>query len=112
MLSKGRICLLALSVAASGGAFAADIPLRSASSGGPRSLDGGPGAYFAHNWRGPRVGGGGVAWGLAPGIGQLGAAGFGYYAVANCWRDEPVFDRFGVYLHDEPIYICVPPPVD
>jgi hypothetical protein len=86
--------------------------MRSAPSSGPHALDGGSGANFAHGRRGPRLGGGGVAWGLAPGIGQLGASGFGYYVVANCWRDEPVFDRFGVYLHDEPIYICVPPPVD
>jgi hypothetical protein len=112
MLPAARYCLLALSVAASGGASAADVPLPSAPPGGPLSLDGGPGGHSGHAWRGPRFGGGGVAWGLAPGIGQLGAAGFGYYAVANCWRDEPVFDRFGAYLHNEPIYICVPPPVD
>jgi hypothetical protein len=57
------------------------------------------------------MGGGGVAWGLAPGVGQLGAAGFGYLAVANCWSYQPVFDRFGNYLGDEQLYICVPPPV-
>ncbi len=112
MLHTVRVGLLALSVAASASAFAADLSSRSAPAGGPLSRDGGPGAHSGRDWRGPRLGGGGVAWGLAPGIGQLGAAGFGYYAVANCWRDEPVFDRFGAYLHNEPIYICVPPPVD
>jgi hypothetical protein len=112
MLFAARVCLLALSVAVTAGAFAADLASRSAPPGGPISLDGGPGGHSAHVWRGSRFGGGGVTWGLAPGIGQLGAAGFGYFAVANCWREEPVFDRFGAYLHTEPIYICVPPPVD
>ncbi len=112
MLWVARYCLLALSVSASGGVFAADLSSRSADAGGPLARQGGPGEHHARDRRGLRRGGGGVAWGLAPGIGQLGASGFGYYAVANCWRDEPVFDRFGAYLHDEPMNICVPPPVD
>ena len=112
MFSIARYCLLALSVAASGSVFAADLSSRSAPAGGQLARDGGAGAHSGIDWRGPRFRGGGIAWGVAPGIGQLGAAGLGYYAVANCWRDEPVFDRFGAYLHNEPIYICQPPPVD
>jgi hypothetical protein len=51
--------------------------------------------------------GGGVAWGLAPGAGQLGAAGLGYYAVGNCWSYELVYDRFGNYLGEQPANICL-----
>jgi hypothetical protein len=113
MLRTWWYCLLGVSVAASAGALAADLPSRSAPPDWPPSVDGGPGGHPGHRWRGPRVGaGGGVAWGLTPGVGQLGAAGFGYYAVDNCWGYEPVFDRFGNYFGRQPVYICVTPPID
>jgi len=92
--------------------LAADLPLQPAPRDLPLAMDGGAGGHPGPRLRAPRMGGGGVAWGLAPGVGQLGAAGFGYLAVANCWSYQPVFDRFGNYLGDEQLYICVPPPVN
>jgi hypothetical protein len=50
---------------------------------------------------------GGVAWGLKPGLGQLGAAGFGYYRTENCWTREPTFDAFDNYLGNRRTNICV-----
>ena len=50
---------------------------------------------------------GGVAWGLKPGLGQLGAAGYGYYRTDNCWTTEPTFDAFDNYVGIRRKNICV-----
>jgi hypothetical protein len=68
-----------------------------------------------HRFRSPLRGEGagvGVAWGLAPGAGQLGAAGLGYYGVTNCWSYQLVYDRFGNYLGEQPANICLDLPRD
>jgi hypothetical protein len=44
---------------------------------------------------------------LAPGAGQLGAAGLGYYRTDNCWSYQVVFDRFGNYVGEQPANICL-----
>jgi hypothetical protein len=49
----------------------------------------------------------GVAWGMKPGIGQLGAAGLGYYHTDNCWRFEPTYDGFDNYLGERRVNICL-----
>lgn len=82
MLLKHLLCLSALYVAACAPAFAVDPPKRAAPEGG-------------------------VAWGLKPGLGQLGAAGFGYYRTENCWTREPTFDAFDNYLGNRRTNICV-----
>jgi hypothetical protein len=88
------LCLCAFCFAASAPALAADASLRPA----PQRV--------------AAVGGGGVAWGLKPGAGQLGAAGFGYYRTDNCWRSEPTFDGFDNFLGDRRVNICMPQPRD
>jgi hypothetical protein len=52
----------------------------------------------------PRVS---VAWGMAPGLGQLGAYGTGYFAVHGCWTYQPAYDRNGDYLGQPLVNICV-----
>ena len=52
-------------------------------------------------------GGFGVAWGLVPGLGQLGAAGFGYFAVDHCWTYQPVYDINGYYFGQRRVNVCV-----
>jgi hypothetical protein len=50
--------------------------------------------------------------GLAPSAGQLGAAGFGYYALVDCWSYQLVDDRFGNYPGQQPANICLDlPPI-
>jgi opacity protein-like surface antigen len=93
MLLKQLLCLSALSLAASAPALAADPSMRPA-----------PGAQHMAS------GGGGVAWGLKPGFGQLGAAGFGYYRTDNCWRYESMYDGFDDYLGNRRVNICVATP--
>jgi len=97
MLRKKLVCLSALYIAACAPSFAADLPLRSAPS------------VWGANSGGQRLsgGGGGLTWGLAPGVGQLGAAGFGYYHAENCWSYQLVYDRFGDYLGEQPANICL-----
>jgi hypothetical protein len=52
----------------------------------------------------PRVS---LAWGLAPGQGQLGAYGSGYFAVHGCWTYQPAYDRNGDYLGQHLVNICI-----
>jgi hypothetical protein len=116
MLRSSLACLLALNIVACAPASAADAPApiacppavpvvkHTAVVHRPRRL---PNAIprVAHE----NVGIGhdvGVAWGLAPGAGQLGAAGLGYYA-GNCWSYQIVYDRFGNYVGEQPANICV-----
>ena len=58
-----------------------------------------------HSWVGDHTAG--VAYGLTPGLGMNGAAGFGYHAVDNCWSYNLVYDRFGNYLGEQPTNICL-----
>jgi hypothetical protein len=97
MLRKGLVCFSALTIAACAPCFAADLPLRSAP------------AVWGAGSGGQRLSGGssGLAWGLAPGVGQLGAAGFGYYRAESCWSYQLVYDRFGNYLGEQPANICL-----
>jgi hypothetical protein len=94
MRLKRLSCLAALGVAACAPALAADAPLRS-----------GPGIH-----RPGRAGG--LAWGLAPGVGQLGAAGFGYYHTDDCWAYQPTFDGFDNYLGERRVNICLASPAN
>jgi hypothetical protein len=87
--------LFAFCLAASAPAHAADPSLRLAPA--PQHL---------------AAAGGGVAWGLKPGFGQLGAAGFGYYRTDNCWRSEPTFDGYDNFLGDRRVNICMAQPRD
>jgi hypothetical protein len=96
-------CLSAFYIAACAPCFAADLPMRSA----PPAL-GTPG--WGAGSGGQHPGGGGLAWGLAPGVGQLGAAGFGYYRAESCWSYELVYDRFGNYVGEQPANVCLPVP--
>lgn len=121
MLRVSLVCFSALFVAACAPAFAADPPLRAAAhacsppAGGVHSSGIGS-RRAAANWRrsygwseGHSLSGGGagVAFGLTPGVGQLGAAGFGYYAVNGCWSYRPTYDRFGNYVGVRPVNICI-----
>jgi len=92
----GRLLrLTAFCLAAAPPALAADPTLRLAPAPAPQ-----------------RVAVGGVAWGLKPGFGQLGAAGFGYYHTDNCWRSEPTFDAFDNFVGDRRVNICMAQPRD
>jgi hypothetical protein len=95
MSSKGLFLVSALVLAAPA-SFAADLSMRS------------PSAWRHHNrhpgWGDERVG---VAYGLVPGLGQLGAAGYGYYGPARCWTYEPAYDADGNYFGRQPVDICV-----
>jgi hypothetical protein len=51
--------------------------------------------------------GAGLAWGLTEGVGQLGAAGLGYYGVNGCWVYRPAFDRFGNYFGRRLVNMCL-----
>jgi hypothetical protein len=116
MLRNGLACLSALSIAACTPASAADPPAPAAC---PPAVHIVPRAAVFHRPHSAshsiavvareNVGLGrdvGVAWGLAPGAGQLGAAGLGYYA-GNCWSFQIVYDRFGNYVGEQPTNICV-----
>jgi hypothetical protein len=95
MSSKGLLLISALALAAPA-SFAADLPLRS------------PSAARHHHghvgWGDERVG---VAYGLVPGLGQLGAAGYGYYGLARCWINGPAYDADGYYFGRQLVDICV-----
>jgi hypothetical protein len=95
MPASRLLCLSALCLAAAAPALAADPSLRPAPA--PQHI---------------AAAGGGVAWGLKPGFGQLGAAGFGYYHTDNCWRAEPAFDGYDNFLGDRRVNICMPQPRD
>lgn len=136
MLRKRSVCLSALYIAACAPAFAADpVPQSTAAAACPppqsapaacppaasRHVSHRRGISLhrryvwrsEHHWSGahvshvPSVAGGGLAWGLAPGMGQLGAAGFGYYHVDNCWSYQMVYDRYGNYVGEQPANICL-----
>ena len=118
MFGKGLV-VFALCVAACASVSAADLPLQS-----PPPAYGGDGPP-AHSGYGPPAFGaspppelhrfhpgavwrhGGVAWGLVPGVGQLGAAGFGYYGARHCWIYQPVYDPYGNYFGEQPVDLCV-----
>jgi hypothetical protein len=75
----------------------------------PREIQSGSGGDFYERAEpiaviDPRVS---VAWGLAPGLGQLGAYGTGYFAVHGCWTYQPAYDRNGDYLGQHLVNICV-----
>jgi hypothetical protein len=113
------VCLSALYAAACAPSFAADMPMRSAPAACAPPIESrhvsNRRAVWRHNysasggqgWSGV---GGGVAFGLAPGVGQLGAAGTGYYAINGCWAYEPAYDRFGNYFGVQPVNICIEMP--
>jgi hypothetical protein len=126
MFRKGLVCLSALYATACAPCLAADAPMRTAPPACAPSVDGGHSsgrrgagwrrdyswaagrsASGAHVWSGA---GAGVAFGLTPGVGQLGASGFGYYGVNGCWSYQPVYDRFGNYFGQQPVNICLDPP--
>ena len=86
-LCKRLACFVALYLAACAPVFAADPSAR-------------PAPFVRH-------GGGGLAWGLAPGVGQLGAAGLGYYHTDNCRSHQPAYDEFGDYVGERPANICI-----
>jgi hypothetical protein len=96
MPGKGLLFLVALSMVAPASSFAADLPMRSAPA-------------WRHHYG--HIGGGderlGVAYGLVPGLGQLGAAAFGYYGVAHCWTHQPAYDADGDYFGVRPVDVCV-----
>jgi hypothetical protein len=75
--------------------------------GGPPPLPGAPPPESERFRPGAVWGHAGVAWGLVPGLGQLGAAGYGYYGVRHCWAYQPVFDRNGDYGGEQPVNVCV-----
>jgi hypothetical protein len=97
MFRKRLVCLSALYIAVCALSLGADLPMRLA----PPAWD--PGSVG----RSLSSGGGGLAWGLAPGVGHLGAAGFCYYHAENCWSYRLVYDRFGNYLGEQPANICI-----
>ena len=96
MPGKGLLFILALSAATPASCFAADLSMR-------------PPPPWRHYYR--HAGGGdgrlGVAFGLVPGLGQLGAAAFGYYGVAHCWTHQPAYDADGDYFGVQPVDVCV-----
>jgi hypothetical protein len=96
MPGKGLLFLLALSSAAPTSSFATDLSMRWA-------------PEWRHHYR--HAGGGeerlGVAYGLVPGLGQLGAAALGYYGVAHCWTHQPAYDADGDYFGVRPVDVCV-----
>jgi hypothetical protein len=95
MLGKGLLFVAALALAAPA-SFAADLPMQSSSAWRH---------YHRHvGWGDERVG---VAYGLVPGLGQLGAAGYGYYGPARCWIYGPAYDADGYYFGRQPVDICV-----
>jgi hypothetical protein len=114
------VCFSAFFAAACAPTFAADPSMRVAppacsppaeswhsSIGGRRAA-----AHWRHSYGWSEShslsgGGVGVAFGLTPGVGQLGAAGFGYYAVNGCWSNRPAYDRFGNYIGVRPVNICI-----
>lgn len=53
--------------------------------------------------RGP----GGLAWGLTPGIGQVGSAGLGYYSVDHCFVEPPAVLLDPDYRGPRFVNICV-----
>jgi hypothetical protein len=123
MLRKGLTCIAALYIAACAPSTAADLPMKSTPPECPLlftevmpSLHTTLAAtQVTHRFRSPLRGEGagvGVAWGLAPGAGQLGAAGLGYCGVTNCWSYQLVYDRFGNYLGEQPANICLDLPRD
>jgi hypothetical protein len=67
------------------------------------------GGYVVEGSRaiGVPYGGPGLAWGLTPDIGQLGAAGFGYYGVDGCWINRPAYDAYGHYFGVRAVNMCV-----
>ena len=87
MFLNRLLCLSALYLAACAPAFAVDPP--------------------RHPAPAPQPPAGGVAWGLKPGLGQLGAAGYGYYRTDDCWTKEPTFDAFDNYVGIRRKNICV-----
>jgi hypothetical protein len=91
MPSQRLICLCALWIAACAPCLAADLPAPHAK---------GPVAAV-------RPPSGGLAWGLTPGVGQLGATGLGYYHTEDCWSRQPQYDAFDNYLGEQPTNICV-----
>lgn len=104
MLHRGLVFLAAFSVAASASCFAADLPTQS------------PCARHDHVWRRVQharphtyAWGGhlSVAYGLVPGLGQLGAAAEGYYGARHCWTYEPAYDVEGDYLGPRPVNQCL-----
>ena len=126
MLRKRLVCLPALCVLACAPSFAADVPMRTAPPACAPAIESGRsgamrGAAWRHrynrySWSAGRSAGGahvlggagvGVAYGLTPGVGQLGASGFGYYGVNGCWSYQPVYDRFGNYFGQQPVNICL-----
>ncbi|WP_158815635.1 hypothetical protein [Methylocapsa sp. S129] len=142
MLRKGLICLSASYIAACASAVAADAPLSPAAAVAcpPAIVRHASGAHrlvWRHKyvWRSEhsaaarrdvidhsggdhrdaavlRAMGGGLAWGLAPGAGQLGAAGLGYYHAESCLSYESVYDRWGNYVREQPTNICITPPAE
>ncbi len=111
MLGRG---LVFLALCATAPAFGADLPagLPPPGVGGgappPPPPFGGPPPAELRGFRPGAVWGpGGVAWGLVPGVGQLGAAGFGYYAVRGCWTYQPVYDQYGNFFGEQPVDVCV-----
>lgn len=125
MLRNGPVWLSTLCMLACAPSFAADAPLRTTPPVcAPSTGDGRGGAARGAGWH-RRYGwavqrsvrtehvwsgggdGGGVAFGLTQGVGQLGAAGLGYYGVNGCWGYQPVYDRFGNYFGQEPVNICL-----
>lgn len=98
MPGKRLLFLSALGVAACASALAADLPIRST----PPSHR--PPLRRGYSSRPVYVG---VAFGLVPGLGQLGAAAPGYYGAANCWRPEPAYDVDGNYYGRRLVNLCL-----
>jgi hypothetical protein len=109
MRGKGLV-LLALGALIGAPAIAADLPLGpppAAGRGAPSPHEGGPPPALQGFRPGAVWGHGGVAWGLVPGLGQLGAAGYGYYAVRHCWAYQPVYGPYGDFAGQAPVNVCV-----
>jgi hypothetical protein len=98
MPGKGLLFVAALLVAAPASSLAADLPVRSAF------------ARHAHARHLGYIGNAryiGVAYGLVPGLGQLGAAAPGYYGAIHCRTYEPAYDIDGNYFGRRPVDLCL-----
>jgi hypothetical protein len=120
MFRKGLAFVSALCLAGSASSFAADMPLPPTAVCPPphprhvvrrvivrHAIVRRESADFNGAVFGVSGSGAGLAWGLTEGVGQLGAAGLGYYGVNGCWVYRPAFDRFGNYFGRRLVNMCL-----
>jgi len=98
MFRERLVFLIILAAAAPAPSVAADAPLPLAPPGHGHARHGG------HVPDGASLG---IAYGLVPGLGQLGAAAYGYYGAVNCWSRAPAYDNSGEYIGELPVNICL-----